>query len=208
MTSCGLVSAAPTARVARRDVARAVRRPVTPLPRRRCRRPAGQRFCLQVKKFLHQEKSEIAPGFGQDIVIFDSVAHGRVLVLDGVIQLTEKDEFAYQEMITHIPIMAHPNPESVLIIGAGDGGVAREVCRHPGVKTVVQCEIDARVIENAKTYFPETLATVLVKGDPRYKLVSRTVLMHARGHGMTHDALAAAAAAGRARMINYTKIPR
>ncbi len=58
------------------------------------------------------------------------------MVLDGAIQVTEFDEFAYQEMITHIPLMAHPNPESVLIIGAGDGGVAREVCRHEGVKAV------------------------------------------------------------------------
>ena len=72
----------------------------------------------------------------QDILFFQSETYGRVLVLDGVIQLTEKDEFAYQEMIAHIPLFAHPDPKSVLIIGAGDGGVLREVCRHAGVKKV------------------------------------------------------------------------
>lgn len=74
----------------------------------------------------------------QDILVFQSETYGKVLVLDGVIQLTEKDEHAYQEAITHIPLMAHPKPESVLILGAGDGGVLREVCRHSGVKRVRQ----------------------------------------------------------------------
>ena len=66
--------------------------------------------------------------------MFESVKHGRVLVLDGVIQLTETDEFSYQEMITHVPMFAHPKPESVLILGAGDGGVLREVTRHASVE--------------------------------------------------------------------------
>ena len=70
----------------------------------------------------------------QDILVFDSETYGRVLVLDGVIQLTERDEFAYQEMIVHVPLFAHPNPKSVLIVGAGDGGVLREVCRHASVE--------------------------------------------------------------------------
>ena len=60
-------------------------------------------------------------------MVFDSETYGRVLVLDGVIQLTERDEFAYQEMITHLPLFAHPNPKRVLIVGGGDGGVLREV---------------------------------------------------------------------------------
>jgi spermidine synthase len=78
---------------------------------------------------VHTEKSEY-----QDILVFDSETYGRVLVLDGVIQLTERDEFAYQEMIVHLPLFAHPNPKSVLIVGAGDGGVLREVVRHAGVE--------------------------------------------------------------------------
>jgi len=69
-------------------------------------------------------------------MVFDSETYGRVLVLDGVIQLTERDEFAYQEMITHLPLFAHPNPKRVLIVGGGDGGVAREVARHAGIESV------------------------------------------------------------------------
>jgi len=69
-------------------------------------------------------------------MVFDSATYGRVLILDGVIQLTERDEFAYQEMIAHLPMFAHPNPENVLIVGGGDGGVLREVCRHKSVKRV------------------------------------------------------------------------
>jgi spermidine synthase len=94
-------------------------------------RAAGQKFGLQVKNVLHTEKSEF-----QDILVFDSETYGRVLVLDGVIQLTERDEFAYQEMIVHLPLMAHPAPKRVLIVGAGDGGVLREVCKHAGVEKV------------------------------------------------------------------------
>ena len=69
-------------------------------------------------------------------MVFDSETYGRVLVLDGVIQLTERDEFAYQEMITHLPLFAHPNPKKVLIVGGGDGGVLREVARHTGIESV------------------------------------------------------------------------
>ncbi len=69
-------------------------------------------------------------------MVFDSETYGRVLVLDGVIQLTERDEFAYQEMITHLPLFAHPNPKRVLIVGGGDGGVLREVSRHTSIESV------------------------------------------------------------------------
>jgi spermidine synthase len=65
--------------------------------------------------------------------------------LDGVIQVTERDEFSYQEMISHLPLFAHPNPKKVLIIGGGDGGVLREVVKHPGVETIHMCEIDRQV---------------------------------------------------------------
>ncbi len=74
-------------------------------------------------------------------MVFDSATYGRVLILDGVIQLTERDEFAYQEMIANLPMFAHPNPENVLIVGGGDGGVLREVCRHKSVKRVSTFEL-------------------------------------------------------------------
>jgi len=79
-------------------------------------------------------------------------SHGRALVLDGIIQCTESDEFAYQEMISFLPLAAHPNPKSVLIVGGGDGGVAREVAKYPGVETITQVEIDDRVVEVSKKW--------------------------------------------------------
>lgn len=100
----------------------------------------GQRFCIQVDEVLENGRSEF-----QDILVFRSKTYGHVLVLDGVIQLTERDEFSYQEMITHLPMFAHPNPKKVLIIGGGDGGVLREVAKHPGVETIHMCEIDRQV---------------------------------------------------------------
>jgi len=77
--------------------------------------------------------------------VFKSTTYGHVLVLDGAIQLTERDEFSYQEMITHIPLFAHSNPKKVAIIGGGDGGVLREVAKHPGIETIHMCEIDRQV---------------------------------------------------------------
>ena len=80
---------------------------------------------LKVKKVLHHEKSKY-----QDVLIFESTDYGTVLVLDNVIQCTERDEFSYQEMITHLAMNSHPDPKKVLVIGGGDGGVLREVVKH------------------------------------------------------------------------------
>ncbi|CAB3405616.1 unnamed protein product [Caenorhabditis bovis] len=107
----------------------------------------GQAFSLQVKKVLFHEKSKY-----QDVLVFESVSHGNVLVLDGVIQVTERDEFSYQEMLAHLPLFAHPNPKKVLIIGGGDGGILREVLKHKQVEKVTMCEIDEMVIEVSKKY--------------------------------------------------------
>jgi spermidine synthase len=107
----------------------------------------GQRF--QVMRELARVKSDF-----QDIVIFESATHGRVMVLDGVIQITEADEFVYQEMLTHVPLLAHGAAERVLIIGAGDGGVLRRVLQHPNVKQAVMVEIDGEVIRLSKEFLP------------------------------------------------------
>ncbi|QHI96272.1 polyamine aminopropyltransferase [Aristophania vespae] len=107
----------------------------------------GQRF--QVERELAHVKSPF-----QDIVVFESTSHGRVLVLDGVIQITERDEFIYQEMLAHVPLLTHPKAERVLIIGAGDGGVLRRVLQHKTVKKAVMVEIDGDVIELSKKYLP------------------------------------------------------
>ncbi|XP_067946087.1 spermidine synthase-like [Watersipora subatra] len=109
----------------------------------------GQAMTLEVEEVLFTEKSEY-----QDILVFKSKTYGNVLVLDGVIQCTERDEFSYQEMISFLPLNSHPNPAKVLIIGGGDGGVAREVVKHPAVKEVTQCEIDAMVVDVSKRFLP------------------------------------------------------
>ncbi len=107
----------------------------------------GQRF--RVIKELARTRSPF-----QDIVVFESDSHGRVLMLDGVVQITEKDEFVYQEMLTHVPLFTHANPKNVLIIGAGDGGVLRRVLEHPGIEKAVMVEIDGAVIELSKQHLP------------------------------------------------------
>ncbi|VDH92172.1 spermidine synthase [Mytilus galloprovincialis] len=109
----------------------------------------GQCMSLQVEELLFHEKSKY-----QDLIVFKSKTYGNVLVLDGVIQCTERDEFSYQEMLAHLPLNSHPNPQKVLIIGGGDGGVLREVVKHPQVSSVYMCEIDEKVIEVSKKYLP------------------------------------------------------
>lgn len=80
--------------------------------------------------------------------------HGRTLILDGIIQCTEHDEYSYQEMMALVPLCAHPRPTKVLIVGGGDGGVAREVAKHPLVEEIHQVEIDERVIAVSKQFLP------------------------------------------------------
>ncbi|KAI6018483.1 Saccharopine dehydrogenase-domain-containing protein [Pisolithus microcarpus] len=109
----------------------------------------GQAMTLKVNKILHVEKS-----LYQDVLVFESETYGNVLVLDGVIQCTERDEFSYQEMIAHLPLASHPNPKKVLVIGGGDGGVVREVLKHESVEEVVLCDIDEAVIRVSKIYLP------------------------------------------------------
>ncbi|KAA8565086.1 hypothetical protein EYC84_010840 [Monilinia fructicola] len=110
----------------------------------------GQAMTLKVKKVLHHEKSKY-----QDVLIFESTDYGTVLVLDNVIQATERDEFSYQEMITHLAMNSHPNPKKVLVIGGGDGGVLREVVKHESVEEAILCDIDEAVIRLSKQYLPD-----------------------------------------------------
>lgn len=108
----------------------------------------GQAMSIEIEETLHDEKSKY-----QHVQVFKTKKFGNMLVLDGVIQITERDECAYQEMITHIPMFSHANPEVVLIVGGGDGGVIREVIRHKSVKELIICEIDQMVIDVSKKYF-------------------------------------------------------
>ena len=90
----------------------------------------------------------------QHIELYDTPDCGKMLILDDIIQFTEDDEFAYQEMLTHLPMFCHPHPENILVIGGGDGGVLRELARHDTVKHIDICEIDAKVIEVCRQYVP------------------------------------------------------
>ncbi|PWY81164.1 spermine synthase [Aspergillus eucalypticola CBS 122712] len=109
----------------------------------------GQAMNLKVNQILHHEKSKY-----QDVLVFESSDYGTVLVLDNVIQCTERDEFSYQEMITHLAMNSHPNPKKVLVIGGGDGGVLREVVKHETVEEATLCDIDEAVIRVSKKYLP------------------------------------------------------
>ncbi|KAI4382595.1 hypothetical protein MLD38_008540 [Melastoma candidum] len=122
----------------------------------------GEAHSLKVEKILFQGKSDY-----QDVIVFQSATYGKVLVLDGVIQLTERDECAYQEMITHLPLCSIPNPKKVLVIGGGDGGVLREVSRHSSVEKIEICEIDKMVVEVSKKFFPDVAVGF---DDPRVTL--------------------------------------
>lgn len=104
---------------------------------------------VKVKNTLYHEVSEF-----QTIDILDTEAYGRMLLLDGMIMVTEKDEFIYHEMIAHVPMLSHPDPKRVLVIGGGDGGTVREVLKHPSVEKVILCEIDGLVIQASRTYLP------------------------------------------------------
>jgi len=110
----------------------------------------GQALSLEVDEVLHHEQTEF-----QDLLVFRSKTYGNVLVLDGAIQCTDRDEFSYQEMIAHLPMVAHPNPRRALVIGGGDGGVLRELARHECLEEIVICELDAAVPRASKKYLPQ-----------------------------------------------------
>ena len=105
---------------------------------------------LSVRRTIARQRTAF-----QTMEILDTEAYGRALVLDGVIQTTEGDEFVYHEMMTHVPMFAHPNPRRILIVGGGDGGIARQVLRHPGVERVTMVEIDPDVIRTCRRHLPK-----------------------------------------------------
>lgn len=107
------------------------------------------KLSMRVKEFLHAEKTEY-----QELMIADTYQYGRVLMLDGAYQLTEHDEFTYSEMMAHVPLCAHKNPEKVLIIGGGDGAIMREVLKHECVKKCTLIDIDKKVAECSQKFLP------------------------------------------------------
>ncbi|MFA5032442.1 MAG: polyamine aminopropyltransferase [bacterium] len=124
----------------------------------------SQDFCIsfKVNSIIHKEKSKY-----QTIEIVDTPAFGKMLLLDGFIMTTDKDEKAYHEMLVHPAMTVHPDPKKVLVIGGGDGGTVREILKYP-VNKITLVEIDKKVIETSKKFLPE-----LSKGlnDPRVEVV-------------------------------------
>ena len=111
----------------------------------------GVKLSIRVDRQLYSGKSEF-----QRIDVFDSPEFGRFLTLDGYMMLTEKDEFIYHEMITHVPLAVHPAVKQVLVIGAGDGGVIRELTRYHEIEHIDMVEIDPLVVEVCRKYLPKT----------------------------------------------------
>lgn len=104
---------------------------------------------VRIKSVLYQERTRF-----QELAIVETEDFGRALVLDGALQTTERDEKFYHEMLAHVPLCAHPSPQRVLIIGGGDGGLVREVLKHPSVEHVTMVEIDPAVVEACRKYLP------------------------------------------------------
>lgn len=122
----------------------------------------GQHFLID--KLLYEEKTTY-----HKVVIFKNSIFGRIMAIDDIVQTTEYDEFIYHEMLTHVPIFAHGKIKNVLIIGGGDGGILREVCKHKNIENITMVEIDINIINLCKKYFPNHSANSY--HDSRLKLI-------------------------------------
>ena len=137
------------------------------------------KLSIRVDRQLYSGKSEF-----QRIDVFDSPEFGRFLTLDGYMMLTEKDEFIYHEMITHVPMAVHPNVRDVLVIGAGDGGVIRELTQYQDLEHIDMVEIDELVVEVCKKYLPKTACRL---DDPRLTIHYEDGLKFVRGKENAYD---------------------
>ncbi|NLX76064.1 MAG: polyamine aminopropyltransferase [Clostridiaceae bacterium] len=137
------------------------------------------RFSIKIDKPVISLESEF-----QRIDVFDSCAFGRVLVLDGYLMLTEKDEFIYHEMMTHIPMAVNPEISDVLVIGAGDGGVIRELAKYDSVKRIDMVEIDEMVVDVCRKYLPQTACRL---DDPRVNIYFEDGLKFVRRKNNEYD---------------------
>ena len=109
------------------------------------------RFSIKIKQHLFSAKSEF-----QQVDVFDSIEFGRFLTLDGLMMVTQKDEFIYHDMIVHVPMATNPNIKKICVIGAGDGGTVRELLRYPHIQLIDMVEIDPMVVDVSLAYLPQT----------------------------------------------------
>lgn len=139
------------------------------------------RKSLRVKRVLVEEQTDF-----QFLQVVETEYFGNALVLDGIIQLTERDNPGYHEMITHVPMLAVAEPKRVLIVGGGDGGSLQQVLRYPSVKEAVVCELDRKVVEYSRQYFT---AFGDPWSDPRAKLVVKDAFEYLKEPGNTFDVI-------------------
>lgn len=136
-------------------------------------------FTCKVDRWLADEKTPY-----QHIQIFENSRLGRVMILDGAMMLTDRDEHLYHEMLVHPALLAHPNPRRVLIIGGGDGGTLREAVKHPMVEEAILCEIDDRVIQLSREFLPKTAVGL---DHPKSKVFVGDGLAYIRDHQNAFD---------------------
>ncbi|ABB13960.1 polyamine aminopropyltransferase [Carboxydothermus hydrogenoformans] len=136
----------------------------------------------KITRTLHTETTPF-----QELAVIETLQFGRMLVLDGMVQTTVVDEFVYHEMIAHVALNTHPNPEKVMVIGGGDGGTIREIVKHPKVKKAVLVEIDERVIEVSKQYLPEI--AVALMGNPKVEVRVEDGIKHVKEHKGEYDVI-------------------
>ena len=117
---------------------------------------------MKINKTLHTEQTDF-----QKLEMAETEEFGNMLFLDGMVMTSEKDEFVYHEMVAHVPLSTHPNPEHVLVVGGGDGGVIREILKHPSVKKATLVDIDGKVIEYSKKFLPSIAGKL---DDPRVEV--------------------------------------
>lgn len=134
---------------------------------------------------IHETLCHVKTPF-QDLAVIDTLQFGKMLVLDGMVQTTEKDEFVYHEMIAHIAMQAHPNPKDVLVVGGGDGGAIRELIKYPSVESATLVEIDEEVINASKKYLPEIAAGLY---DPRVKVLVADGIEHVKESPGKYDVI-------------------
>ncbi|WNF37247.1 spermidine synthase [Bacillaceae bacterium IKA-2] len=125
---------------------------------------------VEIKRTLHTEQTDF-----QKLEMVETAEFGNMLILDGMVMTTERDEFVYHEMVAHVPLFTHPNPKNVLVVGGGDGGVIREVLKHPSVEKATLVEIDGKVIEYSKKYLPSIAGKL---EDPRVDVQVDDGFMH------------------------------
>ncbi|WP_089965455.1 polyamine aminopropyltransferase [Lihuaxuella thermophila] len=135
----------------------------------------------KIKRTLYHDQSEF-----QTLDVIETAEFGNMLVLDGMVMTTDRDEFVYHEMITHVAMNTHPNPKDVLVVGGGDGGAIREILRYPSVENAVLAEIDGKVIEASKKYFPKIAGKL---SDPRVNIQVTDGIRHIQENKGKYDVI-------------------